>query len=57
MSLTPDDEQELFDDIAMAALLLREAMNTKKTKRVGDIRQLAVRAYSILKPWLGKASE
>jgi hypothetical protein len=56
MSILPDDEQELFDDIAIAAQILREAMDTKNTKTVGKIRQLTVRAYGILKPYLGKAS-
>jgi hypothetical protein len=55
--MQPDDEQELFDDVAEAVLVLREAMNTKKTKRVGEIRQLATRAYGILKPWLRKETE
>ena len=56
MSLLPDDEQELFDDLAAAAQILRKAMDTKNTKKIGELRELTMRAYSILKPWLGKAS-
>ncbi len=56
MSLQPDDEQELFEDIAAAARLLRMAMDTKNAKRIGEVRRLAMEAYSVLKPWLGKAS-
>lgn len=56
MSMHPDDEQELFDDIAAAVRVLRMAMDTKSAKRVGEVRRLSMEAYGILKPWLGKAS-
>lgn len=56
MSLQPDDEQELFDDIASAVRLLRKAMDTKNAKRVGEVRGHAVDAYAILKRWLGRGS-
>ena len=55
MSLLPDDEQELFDDVAAAVCVLHMAMDTKNAKRVGEVRRLAMEAYSVLKPWLGKA--
>ena len=54
MSLHPEDEQDLFDDIAAAVEELRKAMDTRNVKWVGEVRQLSLKAYCILKPWLRK---
>lgn len=49
--MTAEDEQELSDDVRSALILAAQGINYK-TKRIGDLRELHMRIYSILKPWV-----
>lgn len=50
MSMQPEDEQELFDDVKAIAALAAQGMNYE-TKRVGDMRSIFIKIFRITRHW------